>query len=291
MTGTHWMLAGVLALGCCGGLGVGRAIAGPLQDPRGGSAVKAGAEPAVFAPGVISTADDESHPALTPDGRTLYFISTRPMAGSDRPQSNTDIWRMHATDDGWSEPERVTELASDGNEWFPTPSADGTLYFGSERREGNLGPEGTADLWRARRIGGHFGEPENLGATVNTPGNDIEAYVAPDESLLIFASNGRPDTVGAYDLYLTYNCDGAWTEPRHLDVNSAAWDFSPRVSPDGRRFLFTSNRGFSNAPLDRPLDYSQLTDRLHAPGNGLRDIYQVDVAELGIHRPCEDAKH
>jgi Tol biopolymer transport system component len=341
MISARWLLVSALVLGHWAGLGIERAAAVPIQGPHGDAAAHAAPEPAVFAPGVISTGDDESHPAFTPDGgtvyflkntpdflhwtvvvsrlepsgwttpavatfsgrygdadvsftrdgKTLYFISTRPVAGSDRPQSHTDIWRTHATDGGWGDPERVTELASEGNEWYPTPSADGTLYFGSERRDGNLGREGTADLWRATRVGGRFGEPENLGPTVNTSGNDIEAYVAPDESFLIFASNGRPDTVGAYDLYVTYSCNGAWTEPRHLDVNSAAWDFSPRLSPDGRRLFFTSNRGFGSGPLDRRLDYSQLIDRLHAPGNGLHDIYEVDVAELGIHSPCEGAEH
>lgn len=34
--------------------------------------------PAVFAPGVISTGGYESHPAFTPDGRTLYFVKSTP---------------------------------------------------------------------------------------------------------------------------------------------------------------------------------------------------------------------
>ena len=45
--------------------------------------------------------------------------------------------------------------------------------------------------------------------------------------------------------------------------------------------FFTSSRGFGNEPLAAPLDFDQLQRRLHAPGNGLRDIYVVDARVLG----------
>ena len=52
------------------------------------------------------------------------------------------------------------------------------------------------------------------------------------------------------------------------------------LSPDGRWFMFTSSRGFGNEPLAAPLDFDHLQRRLHAPGNGLRDIYVVDAQVL-----------
>jgi WD40 repeat protein len=39
---------------------------------------EAAPEPQIFAENVISTADDESHPAFTPDGKTLYFLKNDP---------------------------------------------------------------------------------------------------------------------------------------------------------------------------------------------------------------------
>lgn len=289
-------------------------------------------EPVVFAPGVISTGDDEAHPTFTSDGRTLYFIkntptfnhwaivishfedgrwtmpevapfsgryndadvafsqdgstlffvSNRPTEEEGVPKVDTDIWRMRKTSSGWSDPERIAVLSSPGFEWFPTVTDDGTIYFGSERREGNHGPEGTSDLWRAQWVNGHYTKPENLGDVINTPGQDIEAYIASDESFMIFSSNGRADTHGAYDLYISYRHDGRWSEPQNLGtpINSEGWEFGAKPSPDGEYLFFTSNRGFFDRPLEHRLTYEELIEKLRSPGNGLRDIYQVDADVL-----------
>ena len=290
--------------------------------------------PVVFAPGVISTGDDDAHAtftaggdsvyfikstptfghwtvlishfangawstpevapfsgryhdadvAIAPDGRSMFFVSNRPASAGAKPREDTDIWVMRRGPGGWGEPEHLAPLASDGNEWFPTVTKSGTVYFGSERREGNHGPAGTADLWRARLVNGHYTEPENLGDVINTAGQDIEGYIAPDESFLIFSSNGQPDTRGSYDLYISYQRDGQWTKPRNLgdSINSDGWDFGAKISPDGKYLFFTSNRGVLDKPLPRQLDYRELIEAIRSPGNGLRDIYQVDVSALGL---------
>ena len=287
--------------------------------------------PIVFGEGIISTADDESHPAFTPDGRTLYFmknspsfnhwtiivsqyaggrwgppevtpfsgrysdadpfitsdgkrfffISTRPVQG--KPRKDTDIWMMERTASGWSEPEHLGyPVNSDANEWFPTVTDKGTLYFGSEREGG----KGRADIWRSELKGGRYGDPENLGETINSPAGEVEPYIAPDERLMIVAAAGRPDSLGAFDLYVSYKRNGAWTRLENLGdgINSRGWDFSPKISPDGKYFFFTSNRGFADEPLEKRLTYKELMAYLHSPRNGLRDIYQVDTSALKLQR-------
>ncbi len=215
----------------------------------------------------------------TPDGRHIYFVSTRPVNGV--PRQDTDIWVMDRGESGWSEPRHLDELSSPGFEWFPTLTADGTLYFGSER-EGGLG---ASDIWRARWVGDRFSEPENLGATINSPDQEIEPLIAPDESWLIFAARGHKPGAGSYDLYVSYHCAGEWIAPKPLtgDVNSAGWDFGPRISPDGKSFYFTSNRALPR-PTVRTID--ALSTWIDAPGNGLRDVYRVPIAEIGLATPC-----
>lgn len=301
--------------------------------------------PSLLAPGVVSTGDSESHPVLSPDGRTLYFvklspdfahwtvvasdrtasgwsqpsvawfsgrwddadvsfspdgstiffISNRPDADGEPARGDTDIFRMRRKPGGWLPAERIANLASPGNEWFPNQARSGTLYFGSERREGNRGADGTSDLWRTSWLGDHFDPPENLGPVINTEGQDIEPWIAPDESYLVFASKGRPDTLGSYDLYASFQCDGAWTPPRPLGggVNSTGWEFAGRFSPDGATFFFVSNRtepAAAPAPVLRGRQgYEQLLDRVRSPGNGLFDIYQVPAFALGLVSPCPPA--
>jgi hypothetical protein len=282
----------------------------------------------VFQPGVISTADDESHPTFTADGSTLFFlkntptfrhwtiveshyadgrwgspevapfsgqyndadvflakdgslffISNRPVDG--KPRNDTDIWVMRRNGAGYAEPEHIDAVASAKYEWFPTVADDGTLYFGSGRTEGSLG--GT-DIWRSRLVDGKYQPPENLGPVINTAGNDTEAWIAPDQSYLIFSTDGRKDTRGADDIYVSHRNGDSWTEPRNLGdaVNSAGSEYGAKPSPDEKYLFFCSNRALADRPLDHRLNYAELTRTLHAPGNGLNDIYQVDMSALDI---------
>jgi Tol biopolymer transport system component len=158
----------------------------------------------------------------------------------------------------------------------------GTLYFGSEREGG----KGRADIWRSELKNGRYRDSENLGETINSPAGEVEPYIAPDERLMIVAAAGRPDSLGAFDLYVSYKRNGAWTRLENLGdgINSRGWDFSPKISPDGKYFFFTSNRGFADEPLEKRLTYKELMAHLHSPRNGLRDIYQVDTSALKLQR-------
>jgi Tol biopolymer transport system component len=289
-------------------------------------------EPKVFGEGIISTGDDESHPAFTRDGRTLYFlkntplfdhwtivvshfskgrwstpevapfsgqysdadpfitsdggklffISTRPVGG--KPKQDTDIWLVERSLKGWSEPKHLGSVVnSDEYEWFPTIADNGNLYFGSARPGG----KGKTDIWRAKLVDGAYGEPENLGDAINTPAREVEPYISPDERFMIFAAADRPDSKGAFDLYISYNENGLWTKAEALGekINSAAWDFAPKISPDGRYFFFTSNRSSTGKPFERRLNYRELIEKLHGPRNGLRDIYQIDIGALKLNHP------
>lgn len=219
---------------------------------------------------------------VTRDGRRLFFVSRRPAdGGEERP--DTELWTIARGPRGWGAPRHLAELSSPGDEWFPTMTDDGTLYFGSERPGGH----GKSDLWRARWLGDRFGAPENLGPVVNTAEQEIEPYVFPDGRTLVFAAKGRPGSAGEYDLWVSFACDGRWSPPRPLGsgVNSPGWDFGPRVSPDGRALFFTSNRT-RHAPPPRPLDFDELTRRLDSPGNGLRDVYRIALSALDLRGPC-----
>ena len=286
-------------------------------------------EPAIFAEGIVSTGDFDSHPAFTPEGKTLYFvrstpnfslwtmlvsrfekgkwrtpeiapfsgkysdadpfitsdgsrfyfISNRPVVGKSTP--DLDIWVMEKTAAGWSEPKNVgAPINSSGSEWYPTVAANGTIYFGSDREGG----KGRTDIYRSRLTGGKYTEAENLGDAINTQLNEFEPLIAPDESYLIFMAGGRADGRGGFDLYISYNRNGAWTKPANLGdkINSSGNEYSPTISPDGRYFFWTSTRGFADKPLEKRLSYQELMNRLRSPGNGLGDIYQIDIGVLSI---------
>lgn len=216
----------------------------------------------------------DADPFITADGSKFYFISNRPAPG--KTAGDLDIWVMEKSSNGWGEPRNVgVPINSPGNEWFPTLSASGTLYFGSDREGG----KGRTDLYRSRVANGSFSQPENLGDSINTKFNEFEPLIAPDENYLIFMAGGRQDSRGGFDLYISRNSNGAWTTPHNLgdEVNSAGNEYSPAFSPDRKHFFWTSTRSSFDKTPDKPLNELQLTEKLHAPGNGLGDIYMIDA--------------
>ncbi len=105
----------------------------------------------------------ESQPSISPDGRSLYFVSNR-KGGIGK----MDIWVSHLSDQGyWGPPENLGEpVNTPDDETSPFIHFDNrTLYFASR---GHVGMGGS-DLFRSRLdSAGHFSAPENLGYPINT---------------------------------------------------------------------------------------------------------------------------
>jgi WD40-like Beta Propeller Repeat len=172
----------------------------------------------------------EADPYFTPDGRSLYFISTRSVDGVK--QQDLDIWRADRDDAGsWGAPTRLPEpVNSSGAEWFPRPGAEGWLYFGfGSNRPGGLGGN---DIWRARRNAAGRWTVENLGAEVNTAGDDYEPLPSPDGSRMILMAGGG--------LYETHKTPTGWTPRTKLgpEVNQNGTEIGALFSPSGRSLLF-----------------------------------------------------
>jgi Tol biopolymer transport system component len=211
----------------------------------------------------------DADPYVSADGKHLYFISDRPVNGT--PKDDMDVWVMDLTSTGdWGAPRNLgTPVNSSGNEWYPKLSAGGALYFGSDRAGGN----GKTDLYRTAFKDGTFLKPENLGPAINSPADEYEGCIAPDESFIVFMASGRPDDRGGGDLYISRKKKGVWSVALPLDdrFNRRGLEISPYLSPDGRYFFFSSMRRAEGLqPGERP----------NRAQNGLGDIYQIDVRAL-----------
>jgi Tol biopolymer transport system component len=222
----------------------------------------------------------DADPHIAPDGSKLFFISNRPVTG-DSARGDYDIWVADRRRDGsWDTPKHLgPPVNSDAaTEWSPSPAANGNLYFGTVR----AGGKGGNDLYVARWNGSGYGEPENLGDSINTARGEVEPWIAPDESYLVFSGQNRTDGMGGFDLYFAERRNGVWQKARILPapINSVAGDFNQSVSPDGKWLYFSSTRGVFDQTPQRRLTYAEIQRRLTTAGNGLGDIYRVPMSAV-----------
>jgi hypothetical protein len=194
------------------------------QTPQGWSAPES---PSFAGDGV------EADPFFTPDGRSLYFISTRSTDGVKH--KDLDLWRVDRGADGkWGVPVRLLEpLNSPSTEWFPRPAPDGWLYFGSNRPGGR----GGNDIWRGRRGADGQWTVENLGSNINSGGDEYEPLPSPDGTrLIVMTSDG---------LYESHRTAGGWTKKEKLGhrVNVNRTEIGAVFSPSGKSLLFSRDTG------------------------------------------------
>ncbi|MGF1606706.1 MAG: hypothetical protein ACFB22_10245 [Rhodothalassiaceae bacterium] len=172
---------------------------------------------------------------FAPGGKRL----NRPRQGY--PLDRYNIWFSDRTEAGWIAPVALgPHINGLPHELYPMIVADGSLYFSTHRPD-SLGGR---DSYRAQFRGGAFDAPVNLGPAINSPANEGDLFVAPDETYLIQSVNGRSDSLGSNDLYISFKQeDGSWSQSqsRHMGdtINSPEIDFCPMVTPDGRYFFFS----------------------------------------------------
>jgi dipeptidyl aminopeptidase/acylaminoacyl peptidase len=207
-------------------------------------------------------------PALSPDGRRLYFVSSAPGTGGGGGAPRQAVWEVERGNGGWGRPRVATRLPKlpPGKMTLALSfAANGNLYF-------DVGGPGETGRWVwaiyvAEVRNGRYGEPQPLGAPVNEGRVNQNPFVAPDESFMLFSS-WREGSLGGGDLYVSFRRPGReWSQPRRLPegVNTRAQERFPSMSPDGRYLFFNRSGGES---LDDVYWVSAgVIDSLRTPGD------------------------
>ena len=138
------------------------------------------------------------HPALSPDNKTLYFVSDR-----EGGFGQTDIYQVAINSDGtYGEPENLGEaINSDGREMFPFVAKDSTFYFSTDSNL-NLG---FLDIFKSNFLKDSKVEVTNLGAPFNSGFDDFGYYIDSDDDTGYFSSN-REGGQGSDDIYGFIGC-------------------------------------------------------------------------------------
>lgn len=165
--------------------------------------------------------------------------------------------------ESWSVATPVAEVNSTAGDGCPIESRDGLSLYIASARPGTLGGN---DIWAADRASKDepFGEPQNLGAPVNTAANDYCPTPIHGSWLLFVSERTGAGTCnagpGLGDIYMIRrNAAFGWGEPIHLGCmeagtgpNTSGAEFSPSlVSTHEGTFLYFSSTVSGNHDIYR----------------------------------------
>lgn len=195
----------------------------------------------------LKTKFHESNVAFTNDFKTVYFSADNYIKGKGVERDTTgwvniQMYRATvATDGKWT---NIVSMPFNNNNYstgHPTVNKSGDkLYFTSDMPNGY----GLTDIWAVDiNKDGTYGDPINLGATVNTSGKEMFPFIS-DKDQLYFSSDGR-EGIGELDIYVTQkSTESDYYIPINLGepLNSLKDDFSIAYRNGSKFGHFSSNR-------------------------------------------------
>ncbi len=202
----------------------------------------------------FSTDRDEC-PYLSPNGKTIYFGSQRPILGKEN-KGNFDmnIWQTNWNNGKWSEPTPLSETINKvqiKNEEWPSSNQNSiytndnvNFYFATMYRGTK-----TIEIFKTNKIEKDFTQPEKI---ENLFENDkywkSTPIISPDKNYLIFNAYETPNGKGGEDIYISKKTEKGWSLAKNIGdlINTKAEEAAPRFSSDGKYFFFA--REFKENP-------------------------------------------
>ncbi len=217
-------------------------------------------------------------PFLSDDGARLYFVSDRPSSEKKTAEKNFDIWyveREVVNSNQWSNPINLGKpVNSDNNEFYPTLSANGNLYFTMDVP--NSGRKD--DIYFSKWNGKKHETPVLLNDSINSTGYEFNAFISRDESFLLYTKYNAENGFGSGDLYIARKDQkGNWTKAENLGgiINSKYMEYCPFYDQNSQTLYFTSKRNSLESKDFQTLE--EFEKYLEAGENGLSKIYGVKI--------------
>jgi len=218
-------------------------------------------------------------PFFAHEGERLFFASNRPIF-QDSSRNDYNIWYSDRKAGSWGEPQALSEAVNQkGDEFFPSVSESGNLYFTAARQAG----PGREDIYYAKAGKDGFEQAVPLDSNINTALFEFNAYISPKEDLIVFSSFGRADDMGGGDLYYSIKDSmGNWMPSSNMGagINSEKLDYSPFIDWERGNFYFTSER-VEQLPASWK-EVAELRAYANQYGNGFGNIFRVSLEKLEL---------
>ncbi len=187
----------------------------------------------------FSTGQNESTQSISSDGKTIVFSACQRADGL----GSCDLYWTKEVDGKWLEPKNMgSTINSPSWESQPCLAEDGKELYFSSNRPGGVGGK---DLYRARFLNGQWETPQNLGAIVNSSGDEGAPFLHYSGKELYFMSNGHPG-MGQQDIFLARRNLGDWDSIYHLPppINSHLEEVSLITNIQGNRAYYAREKEY-----------------------------------------------
>lgn len=253
--------------------------------------------------GDIHSAYYEAGPALTPDGKVLYYTRNSTDASTYKPKkaakynidkngsSNLQLFSSRNVNGVWSKGRPLNVSSLEYNCVFASVSSDGKILYFCSNMPGGFGGY---DIYKADIMNDTMvGRPVNLGAEINTIEDDLYPYATKEH--FYYSSRGK-NGFGGLDLQKAQIINGTVVNPKNMGVpfNSSKDDFSVLFKENGKEGYFVSNREgehggdivwyFNKLRISDTLK-GRVIDRItaHAIEGALVSLYEVDAKGNRVH--------
>jgi len=193
----------------------------------------------------------DTHPVISPDGRTLYFARQAHPGNVGGARDPQDVWYSTLTsgkNKTWSlarnlggpvntpdDPSGLASVAANGQS---------AILINIYNRDGTIDPQGCS-LTRRTRMGWSPPVQQQIKDFINLDKEHVDFFLATSGRALLMAVE-RPDGLGGQDLFVSFpvpDVPNAWTKPKTLgtNVNTAGSDFAPFLAADDKTLYFASD--------------------------------------------------
>jgi len=232
-----------------------------------------------------------AHPAISPDGQTLYFVSDSKLGLGGK-----DIWKATLVNGECKFIENLgPEINTSGDEMFPSVRADGTLYFASNGRPGF----GGLDIFKATPKKDGSWIVENMGMPINSSGDDFGITFSGGSDKGYFSSNRSElkgnDAIWSFELpELAYGVEGKVVDEKGTALPDAVIRLVSRTGVNAR--VQTKKDGTYRIKLEKDMDCimlassrGYLNQKNKVSTQGLTDskIYTVNFQLSAISKPIQ----
>ncbi|WP_165768166.1 OmpA family protein [Hymenobacter amundsenii] len=191
----------------------------------------------------------DTHPVISPDGRSLFFARQESPQNSGGANDAQDVWVSslgNAERKAWSQAKNIGSPINTPNDpnGVASVSANGQqlLVIGVYQADGTIVPKG-ASLTRRTTTGWTKPEKVEIEDYYNDDAENVDFFLATSGNIMLMAVD-RKDGQGEQDLYVSFlnKASKSWSRPRNLGptVNTKKADFAPFLAADGKTLYFAS---------------------------------------------------